>query len=116
MSGGAGRFKWRVWAAALAAVAVALLGLAGWSGARSQRSAAYCTQSCHVGSAEHGYASAGHEKVACQACHAITPGAGIRLSASRLVGGKGSAKHGLVKAASCAACHGQKSSEWVRIS
>lgn len=116
MSVGGGRFGWRVWAIALGALAVVLLGLAALGGVRSQKSATFCTQGCHVDTPERTHASAGHEQTACQSCHPITVGAGIRLATSRLFGQKGSAKHGAVRSASCTACHNPKSSDWLRVS
>lgn len=116
MSGGPSRGRWLAFAVVAAACLALALGLGGYWSVRAQTSGAFCGQGCHVDKADTHYASVGHENAACQACHSISIGAGLRLGASRALGLKGSAKHGAVSSATCTSCHDPRNADWLRVS
>ncbi|MBI2391695.1 MAG: cytochrome c3 family protein [Deltaproteobacteria bacterium] len=98
--------------AVAAAVVAALLV---FTGARAQRSAEFCTPTCHVAAGGAHLPTPGHASVSCQSCHAISPGVGIRLAVTRALGGKSAKPHGKATAATCASCHNSSDAAWDRI-
>lgn len=113
MSAGNGRSAVPRWAVVVAALAVLLVVIAVPTTRWATGSRSFCAGGCHEPQAAH-LGTPGHETVACQSCHAVRAGTGLRLALSRLVGGKGP-EHGKATAAACSSCHNPRDARWPRV-
>lgn len=109
------RRRWRAAAIVAGVVVVVLLLVGGRTAHRAQTSPEACTAGCHVDTAARHYAAVGHVGVTCQSCHPVTPGTGLRLAGSGLVGSKNVRPHGKVGVESCTSCHDKDDAKWERI-
>src|SRR5689334_17808624 len=82
-------------------LALALLVGLGWARSYAVHSSNSCTNGCHTDRPAAHYASKGHGAIACQACHSVGTGVGLRLLGDRWIGKKSIPEHGAVSAARC---------------
>jgi Cytochrome c3 len=97
-------------------IAIAIAGAGGLGAARSyvEQSPDSCTASCHR-TLPASHAGAAHARIACQTCHDVTFGEGLRLFADRVRGATHVAAHGRVRATGCAGCHNASDVRWLKI-